>query len=350
MPFLVHYGGLNQKSFVERLKELGLHIEPLGGNVYIVKIDDPENDTEVDDKTAIINSLTSLPSSFIKKLQLAYVPDIKMLENEDILIQTLIRMKDFDKLIEEMLLHQKDDILDSLYTVFQPIFDLKSLSLYAFEALCRGQLPMPYLIKYAKPLLETIDWVCREDAIRKKRRENIPPDIKLFLNFFPESLQDVERASQKLFNLLDKYRVKPTEIVVEITEYEGFDIDKLKILVKRWRNMGILIALDDIGRGEDSLFKFLEIVPDIIKIDMAFIRDIHLNKVKRDITRYLINLAHANNMKVVAEGVEKREELKVVYELGADMVQGWLVGKETPHPSEYLQRPVSFELRNLLEN
>jgi len=135
---------------------------------------------------------------------------------------------------------------------------------------------------------------------------------------------------------------------VEITEYAGFDMQKLKTIVKKWREKGIKIALDDIGTGEDSLFRFVEIMPDIIKIDMAFIRDIHLNKVKRDITRYLINLAHANNMLVVAEGVEKPEELRVVYELKADLVQGWLLGKPTENPRSFLYTPIASKLRQWL--
>jgi EAL domain-containing protein (putative c-di-GMP-specific phosphodiesterase class I) len=109
-----------------------------------------------------------------------------------------------------------------------------------------------------------------------------------------------------------------------------------------------MIALDDIGTGEDSLFRFVEIMPDIIKIDMVFIRDIHLNKVKRDITRYLINLAHANDMLVVAEGVEKPEELQVVYQLGADLVQGFLIGKPTPNPRSFIHSPIYHKLRQYI--
>ena len=344
MPFLIHYGGLNTQTFKDRLKELGFKVDYIGGGVYLIL---PLDDLK-DDRQFALERLASLPSEFIRRLRLSYVPDISLLEDEDGLIRSLIHMQTFDKVVEEFLLFQKDDILKSLYTVFQPIVDLRKFSLYAFEALCRGKVPIPYLVKFARPLLETIDWICREDAIRKKKEEGIPPEIKLFLNFFPDSLQDVEKASQKLFELLDKYGIAPNEIVVEITEYSGFDMEQLKKAVKRWRSLGIQIALDDVGRGEDSLFRFLEIIPDIIKIDKAFIKDIYKNKVKRDITRYLINLAHANNILVVAEGVEQEEDLKVVYELGADLVQGWLIGRETSNPREYLNKSIAEELKRYL--
>jgi len=341
MPFLMYYEGLDRNAFIDTLKERGFKVKPFGGGVYI--LDYPDEGT----KENIIDQLADLDKHFLKHLKLSYIPDEKFVQTKDNLIRALLNLKPFEKIIEEFIVFQRKEILDSLYAVFQPIVDLRHFEIYAFEALCRGKLPIYYLMKYAKPILDTIDWTCREKALKKKKEE-IPPPIKLFLNFFPESLQNVRLASEKLFSLLKKYDISPTEIVVEITEYAGFDVKKLKELVKEWRQLGIMIALDDIGTGEDSLFRFLEIMPDIIKIDMVFIRGIHENKVKRDITRYLINLAHANDMLVVAEGVETPEELRVVYELGADLVQGWLLGKPTEHPKAYLYTPIASKLKQWL--
>ena len=340
MPFLIHYEGLDRNAFLKTLEEEGFKVKPFGGGVYIL-------DVAGGTKEHIVDRLADLDKHYLKNLRLTYFPSEEFLKNKDNLIRTLLNLKPFDKLLEEFIVFQRDEILKSLYVVFQPIVDLRHFEIYAFEALCRGKLPIYYLMKYAKPILETIDWTCREKALKKKKEE-IPPPIKLFLNFFPESLQNVRLASEKLFSLLNKYGVSPTEIVVEITEYAGFDVKKLKELVKEWRELGIMIALDDIGTGEDSLFRFLEIMPDIIKIDMVFIRDIHENKVKRDITRYLINLAHANDMLVVAEGVEKPEELRTVYELGADLAQGWLLGKPTEHPKAFLYTPIASKLKQWL--
>jgi len=341
MPFLIHYSNLDKHAFLDHLEEKGFTVKPFGGGTYLIDI--PEDGT----KESIIDRLAEIDKHFLKGLRLAYVPNEAFLKTKDGLIRTLLNMKTFDKIIEEFTVYQRKEILDSLYAVFQPIVDIRHFEIYAFEALCRGKLPIYYLMKFAKPILETIDWTCREKALKKKKEE-IPPPIKVFLNFFPESLQNVQLASERLFELLNKYGISPQEIVVEITEYAGFDVKKLKQLVKEWRDLGIMIALDDIGTGEDSLFRFLEIMPDIIKIDMVFIRDIHKNKVKRDITRYLINLAHANDMLVVAEGVEVPEELKVVHELGADLVQGWLLGKPTEHPKAFLYTPIASKLKQWL--
>jgi len=338
MPFLIHYSNLDKQSFLDHLEEKGFKVKPFGGGTYILDI--PEDGT----KENIIDRLAELDKHYLKSLRLAYVPNEAYLQSRDTLIRTLLNMKTFDKIIEEFTVYQRKEILDSLYAVFQPIVDIRHFEVFAFEALCRGKLPIYYLMKFAKPILETVDWTCRERALKKKKEE-VPPPIKVFLNFFPESLQNVQVASERLFELLSKLGISPQEIVVEITEYAGFDVKKLKQLVKEWRDLGIMIALDDIGTGEDSLFRFLEIMPDVIKIDMVFIRDIHKNKVKRDITRYLINLAHANDMLVVAEGVEVPEELKVVHELGADLVQGWLLGKPTEHPKAFLHTPIASKLK-----
>jgi EAL domain-containing protein (putative c-di-GMP-specific phosphodiesterase class I) len=341
MPFLIHYGNIDKSIFLEELEERGFKVKPFAGGLYI--IDYPEKGSQAN----ILEILAGLDKRYLKHLKLSYVPSELYLKNIDNLVRILLNLKSFDKVLEEFIVSQRKELLESLYAVFQPIVDIRNFETFAFEALCRGKLPIYYLMKFAKPILEQIDWVCKEKALQKKKEE-IPSPIKLFMNFFPEALQDVQLASEKLFSLLAKYNIPPTDIVVEITEYAGFDVKKLKELVKEWRNLGIMIALDDIGTGEDSLFRFLEIMPDIIKIDMVFIRDIHKNKVKRDITRYLINLAHANDMLVVAEGVEVPEELKVVYDLGADLVQGFLLGKPTENPRAFLHTPIASKLKQWL--
>jgi EAL domain-containing protein (putative c-di-GMP-specific phosphodiesterase class I) len=340
MPFLAYYDGFDRERAIDILKKSGLNIKPYIGGLYIV-------DYKGNGEAVILDRLADTDKKILKNLRLTYIPSISYLKSQNNLIRALINLKPFEKVLEEFIVYKRKEILESLYPVFQPIVDIRNFELYAFEALCRGIFPIYYLMKFAKPILETIDWTCREKALQRKEKE-IPSPIKVFLNFFPESLRDVDKASKKLLELLEKYNIPPSDIVVEITEYAGFDIQKLKEIVQRWREKGIKIALDDIGTGEDSLFRFVEIMPDIIKIDMAFIRDIHLNKVKRDITRYLINLAHANNMLVVAEGVEKPEELRVVYELGADLAQGWLLGKPSENPRSFLYTPYASKLHQWL--
>jgi len=341
MPFLIHYDNVDRNEFFDYIKGKGFTVKPFTAGLHI--LDYPDNGGQEN----ILDRLAELDKKYLKHLKLSYIPSERYLEPRENLIRAVLNLKTFDKVLEEFIVYQRKEILDSLYPVFQPIVDIKHFELYAFEALCRGKLPIYYLMKFAKPILETIDWTCREKAFKKKSEE-IPPPLKVFLNFFPESLQNVEKASKRLFSLLEQFKISPNEIVVEITEYAGFDIKKLKELVKEWRELGIHIALDDIGTGEDSLFRFLEIMPDIIKIDMVFIRGIHKNKVKRDITRYLINLAHANDMLVVAEGVEEPDELRVVYELGADLVQGWLLGKPTENPKGFVYTPWASKLRQYI--
>ena len=339
MPYLIYYSNIDKQSFLDELENLDFSIKPFVAGLYILKT--------TDSLDVVLDKLSSLDKHYLKSLKLTYIPYEEYLDNRDDLIRAILNLKPFEKVLEEFVVYQREEIIKTLYPVFQPIVDIQHFELYAFEALCRGKLPIYFLMKFARPILDKVDWACREKALKKKKEE-IPSNIKLFLNFFPESLQNVREASDKLFELLSTYKISPQEIVVEITEYSGFDISKLKVLVSEWRKLGIMIALDDIGTGEDSLFRFLEILPDIIKIDMAFIREIHKNKVKRDITRYLINLAHSNNMLVVAEGVEKPEELRTVYELGVDFVQGWLLGKPTENPRSFVYTPWASKLKSWL--
>jgi len=342
MPFLAHYQNFDKQHFLDTLEERGFTVKPWTGGLLL--IDYPKDDTEA----GVLDALAELGKHFLNHLKLAYVPNEEFLQDQENLVRTVLNLRSFRQVLEEFLVSQRQALLDSLYVVFQPIIDIVHYEVHAFEALCRGQIPIQDLMKYARSILDLIDWTCKEKALAVKKREFPEEKIKLFLNFFPEALKNVKVASEKLFELLAKYKIQPTEVVVEITEYAGFNLKELKSLVKEWRELGIKIALDDVGRGEESLFRFLEIMPDYIKVDMVFIRDIHLNKVKRDITRYLINLAHANDILVVAEGVEKPEELRVVHQLGADMVQGFLFGKPTENPRAFLHTPIAHRLRELL--
>ncbi|NNL11919.1 MAG: EAL domain-containing protein, partial [Pseudomonadales bacterium] len=96
------------------------------------------------------------------------------------------------------------------------------------------------------------------------------------------------------------------------------------------RDMGIEIAIDDFGTGY-STFKLLKSLPvDILKIDQMFIQNLIENRVDAAITKAIIDVAHALDMRVIAEGVEHIEHVKLLQELGCDSIQGFFLSEALP--------------------
>jgi len=131
--------------------------------------------------------------------------------------------------------------------------------------------------------------------------------------------------------ILKKTNFPPQNLVIELTESLVFDdMRKTPALLKSLRSMGIEIAIDDFGTGY-STFKLLKQLPvDILKIDQMFIQDIINNPADLAITKAIIDVAHALNIRVIAEGVENSEHVELLKELGCDSIQGFYLSQALP--------------------
>ena len=106
------------------------------------------------------------------------------------------------------------------------------------------------------------------------------------------------------------------EIFREVRDYYG--------------NLGLQIALDDVGAGYASLESILELSPDYIKVDRAFVAGIDEDPMRQELLSALQTLADKINAKIIGEGLDKLAELETLRRLGISFGQGWLFGK--PHP------------------
>ena len=95
------------------------------------------------------------------------------------------------------------------------------------------------------------------------------------------------------------------------------------------------VAIDDLGAGYASLNSVAELEPEVIKLDMVLVRDVHLHPLRQRLVRALLGAAEELGVAVIAEGVETREELACLVEIGCDLFQGWLFAR----PSEGLNPP-----------
>jgi EAL domain-containing protein (putative c-di-GMP-specific phosphodiesterase class I) len=141
------------------------------------------------------------------------------------------------------------------------------------------------------------------------------------------------RLPERIDAYLKQYRIKPAQIVIEITEGQimqepGEVIEVLSHLGV----MGLSLSIDDFGTGQASLTYLKELPVEKLKIDQSFVRDIVSNPDDQLIVRATIELAHTLDLKVVAEGVESLAVFDLLAEMNCDHVQGY-----------YISRPLEVE-------
>jgi EAL domain-containing protein (putative c-di-GMP-specific phosphodiesterase class I) len=95
----------------------------------------------------------------------------------------------------------------------------------------------------------------------------------------------------------------------------------------RLRKLGYRIAIDDLGAGYAGLNYFAQLTPEVVKIDMALVRNIDRETIKQRLVGSLVNLCRGLDMLVVAEGVETADECNTIVELGCDLLQGYLFAR-----------------------
>ncbi len=217
--------------------------------------------------------------------------------------------------------------LDHLWMAYQPIVDWRRRTVVAYEALVRCDdpaLPDPSSLFSAAERLDRVHEVGR--AIRERIATDLaalPPDCDLFVNLHPKDLTDDTLCAPD--SPLSPFA---SRVVLEVTERAELDDQaNISVRVARLRALGFRVAIDDLGAGYAGLSYFARLVPDVVKIDVALVRDIHREAIKARLVGSLASLCRELGMTVVAEGVETPEEREAVSDLGCDLLQGYLFAR-----------------------
>ena len=126
-------------------------------------------------------------------------------------------------------------------------------------------------------------------------------------------------------------RDSPSDVVFEISEQESIgNFAIFREVRDYYGKLGFQIALDDTGAGYASLESVMELSPEFIKVDRAFVTGIDEDPSRQELLRALQSLAQRIGAKIIGEGLDTLEELEMLQELGIPYGQGWLFGK--PHP------------------
>jgi EAL domain-containing protein (putative c-di-GMP-specific phosphodiesterase class I) len=222
---------------------------------------------------------------------------------------------------------------DQLSTVFQPVIDLRQRTVLGYEALSRGpagsvyQMPLR-LFEMAEEadLVFELDRKCRRRALLSAHQ--LPRSAKLFVNVYPSAMYDPEFQGTTLVSFVESQGLSPDRVVLEITEKSA--IENYELFAEALSDLtclGFSIAVDDVGAGYSGLEKIAHLNPRYLKFDRELIRNIDSSYIRREMTRALKSFADSIGSAIIAEGIERQEELDALLELGIEYGQGFLLGR-----------------------
>ncbi len=227
--------------------------------------------------------------------------------------------------------HKLDEALQGLTMVYQPIVRAYDRSLFAYEALLRSRspsLPGPAQILAAAEALGRMEELGRavRASIADTLRENPQRHEPVFVNLHPMELRSALLTA-------DDEPLLPfaSRVVLEVTERASLGgSQSLSSTLSELRSAGYRIALDDLGEGYAGLSWLVKLTPDVAKLDMSLVRDIHASRLKRELVASLVGVCRRAHTTVVAEGVETAAEASVLIDLGCDLLQGYHFARPGP--------------------
>ncbi|MHB1084606.1 MAG: bifunctional diguanylate cyclase/phosphodiesterase [Thiobacillus sp.] len=224
---------------------------------------------------------------------------------------------------------------------YQPIVNLLTGEIHKAEALIRWRHPKRGLVSPSEfiPLAEETglitligDWVFREAARQAKRLRALHhPAFQISVNKSPKQFRESDSAVMAWFDYLHELGLPGDSLTIEITE--GLLLNAVADVtdkLKSYRDGGIQIAIDDFGTGYSSLSYLKRFHIDYLKIDQSFVRDIETDPNDMALSRAIIVMAHALGLKVIAEGVETANQLKLLTDAGCDYAQGYFFSEAIP--------------------
>jgi EAL domain-containing protein (putative c-di-GMP-specific phosphodiesterase class I) len=215
---------------------------------------------------------------------------------------------------------------------FQPIFDMRTGAPWAFEALVRGldgSGAAAVLDRVTPQNRYAFDQRCRVVAIQQAVAAGLlETSAKLSINFLPNAIYNPQACIQLTLRTARAVGLPFDRLIFEFTENERMaDPEHIMNVVRSYRKMGFLTAIDDFGAGYAGLSLLTRFKPDLIKLDMELIRGIDADAARQKIVDAMVMLADSLGMDVVAEGIETVAELTMVRSLGIHLVQGYLLAR-----------------------
>lgn len=215
---------------------------------------------------------------------------------------------------------------------FQPIVDVETQEVFAYEALVRGidnESAYSVLSQLTDDNRYAFDQTCRVAAITLAKRLGLDrTGAKLSINFMPGAVYSPAACIQLTLKTAAEQSFPTDRLIFEITEAEEVkDPKHLNAIFKEYRRHGFQMALDDFGAGFFGLNLFAEAMPDILKLDMALTRNVHERPVAVASIEAMVALCGSLGVQLIAEGIETVDEYTALRECGVRFMQGYLLAK-----------------------
>jgi EAL domain-containing protein (putative c-di-GMP-specific phosphodiesterase class I) len=214
---------------------------------------------------------------------------------------------------------------------FQPIVDMPNQRVWGYEALVRGpngESAVSVLDQVSDETRYRFDQAARVMAIETAGVLFKGQDLKLSINFMPNAVYEPTACIQKSLAAAKRVQFPHPNLIFEFTENERIaDTAHIRGIIETYREFGFLTAIDDFGAGYSGLGLLARLEPDLLKLDMELVRDIHLSERKQVIVAGIIGIAREFDVQVIAEGVESEMELNVLRAAGISLFQGYHLAK-----------------------
>jgi EAL domain-containing protein (putative c-di-GMP-specific phosphodiesterase class I)/GGDEF domain-containing protein len=240
-----------------------------------------------------------------------------------------------------------------LTTAFQPIFNMENGSVLGYEALTRlreenpfGEIQELFLRALKTGCIGALDSACLSTALKIAHAFSLGEKSELlFMNVCPETLMNNTLFLETCDSLVQTFGISRERIVLEVTEESMIsNFVFFRQSLDMYRHQGYKIAIDDFGAGYGGLKMLSTIEPDFVKIDRHFISSIDRATIKFNLVDAIATACHRIGIAVVAEGIEREEELSVLQNTGIQYMQGFFLGCPSPEMNADTSRTSLFSL------
>ena len=320
---------VGNEKFVSNLhKQIGKVIKLNGKDIFFktkIGVSYWPQDTN-DIRKLLLNSMIALEwTSYKKDSEIAFF-------NEEMIYQ-LNQENEIESHLRKAL--EKDEFT----MVYQPQVDISSEKVIGMEALIRwnskelGSISPAIFIPIAEKnhmMIEIGDWiierVCKDLSEMKSLGSDFDSEFRCAINLSAIQMEEFGFVD-KLFKYIDKYKLEPNQIEVEITESLLLSNERKNVTtLDKIRERGVTVAIDDFGTGYSSL-SYLHTLPiDKIKVDRIFIKNYPTDDDGK-LAKILVDMSKTLGMKVLTEGAETIDQIKYLREIGCDYIQGFYYSK-----------------------
>ncbi|WP_202913305.1 EAL domain-containing protein [Acuticoccus sediminis] len=210
---------------------------------------------------------------------------------------------------------------------FQPIVNVMTRSVFAYEALVRG--PEGEGAETILSRLDTtnryqFDQQARVKAIEMAARLFGETDARLSLNIMPNAIYDPVRCLRATLRAAKEHGFPLKRLMFEFTEHERVaDIAHLRRIARHYSSCGFTTAIDDFGAGFAGLRFLADFVPHVVKLDGHLVHEIQHDRVRQAIVGGILATARDLDIAIVAEGIETNEEFGFLVDMGVELFQGF---------------------------